>query len=85
MPKHIYLEPEIIFHSTDDEMNTDFVKEYSQMFESLDLSSIPRYNESVGSSGYDQHAMIKAMIVYSKEGYRSVLQLARELEAKPYL
>jgi len=84
MPKHIYLEPEIIFHCTNDEMNSEFVKEYSQMFESLDLSSIPRYNDGAGSSGYDQHAMIKALIVYSKEGYRSVLQLVRELEAKPY-
>jgi hypothetical protein len=84
MSKHIFLTPEIILYGTQDELNTEFVKEYSQLFESLDLSSIPRGNHGIGATGYDQHAMIKAYIVYAREGYRSVLQLIRELEAKPY-
>ncbi|MCX7921013.1 MAG: transposase [Clostridia bacterium] len=84
MSKNVFLTPEIILHGTHDEMNNEFFIEYSQMFESLDLSSIPRCNEGVGATGYDQHAMIKAFIVYTKEGYRSILQLIRELKAKPY-
>jgi len=83
MSKHIFLTPEIILHGTQDELCTEYAQEYIQMFDSLDLSSIPRYNDGVGASGYDQHAMIKALIVLTKEGYKSTLQLIRELKAKP--
>jgi len=84
MSKHIFLHSEIIFHEHEDERASKFVKEYDQVFENLDLSEVPRYNKGVGASGYGQHAMIKAMIVYTKEGYRSIRKLIRELEAKPY-
>lgn len=83
MSKHIFFTPEIFLHGTQDELSTEFAQEYFQMFDSLDLSSIPRCNNSVGASGYDQHAMIKALIVCTKEGYRSIPQLIRELKAKP--
>jgi hypothetical protein len=66
-------------------MNTPFVHEYSEMFENLDLSFIPRYSDSVGSKGYDQHSMIKALIIKALEGYRSNLQLIREIKSKPFL
>lgn len=84
MSKHIYLNSEVIFFETNEESRSEFVKEYEALFEKLDLSSIPRYNKGVGASGYDQHSLLKALIVYAKEGYRSILQLIRELEAKPY-
>jgi hypothetical protein len=83
MSKHIFFTHEVVLHGTQDELSTEFAQEYFQMFDSLDLSSIPRCNDGVGASGYDQHAMIKALIVYTKEGYRSILQLIRELKAKP--
>lgn len=83
MSKNIFLTPEVVLHGTQDELSTEFAQEYLQMFDSLDLSSIPRCNDGVGATGYDQHAMIKAFIVYTKEGYRSILQLIRELKAKP--
>jgi hypothetical protein len=83
MSKHIFFTPEVVLHGTQDELSTEFAQEYYQMFDSLDLSSIPRCNDGIGASGYDQHAMIKAFIVYTKEGYRSILQLIRELKAKP--
>jgi hypothetical protein len=54
------------------------------MFDKLDLSTIPDYNSGRGATGYSRHAMIKAFIVYACEGYRSILQLIRELQAKPY-
>src|SRR5512133_2262301 len=83
MSKHIFFTPEVVLHGTQDELSTEFAQEYYQMFDSLDLSSIPRCNKGVGATGYDQHAMIKAFIVLTKEGYRSTLQLIRELTAKP--
>jgi hypothetical protein len=85
MSKHIYLNSEVIFLESKEERMSKFVKDYLEMFEEMDLSDIPRYNKGVGASGYDQHSMVKAMIVYAKEGYRSIPQLIRELEAKPYL
>jgi len=85
MSKHVFLHSEIIFFDYQEERASKFVKEYDQLFENLDLSEITRYNKGVGASGFDQHAMIKAMIVYTKEGYRSIPQLIRELEAKPFL
>jgi Transposase domain (DUF772)/Transposase DDE domain len=82
--KNVILQNEFPFGYSYDEMNTPFVKEYSKMFKHLDLSSIQRYSYGAGQVGYDNHSMIKAFIVYALEGYRSVLQLIRELKSKPY-
>ena len=81
--KHLFIQREIPFDYSYDEMNTPFVKEYSKMFEHLDLSHIPHYSPG-GAIGYDTHSMIKAFIVYTIEGYRSIPKLIRELESKPY-
>jgi len=82
--KNIITHPELPFDYSYDEKNTPFVKEYSKMFSLLNLEHIPRFSYGVGQNGYDNHAMIKALIVYALEGYRSILQLIRELESKPY-
>lgn len=82
--KNIVLQPEFPWEYSKFEMNTPFVIEYSKMFQQLDLSNIQRYPIGVGQKGYDNHSMIKAYIVYALEGYRSILQLIRELESKPY-
>lgn len=84
MSKHVYNHSEILFLDTKGESITEYVKEYIDLFDNLDLSLIPRYNKGIGASGYDQHSLIKAMIVYAREGYRSIPQLIRELKAKPY-
>ena len=59
-------------------MNTPAVLKYSKMFEHLDLSNIQRYLSGVGPNGYDYHSMIKELIVYALEGYRSIPQLIWE-------
>lgn len=82
--KNIIFQDEFPFEYSSYEMNTPFVLEYSKMFAHLDLSSIQQYPYGVGPKGYDNQSMIKAFIVYSLEGYRSILQLIRELESKPY-
>lgn len=82
--KNIILQDEFSFEYSYDEMNTPFVEEYSKMFEHLDLSAIQRYSFGVGANGYDSHTMIKALILYACEGYRSIPQLIRELKGKPY-
>jgi hypothetical protein len=82
--KNIVLQNEFAYEYSFDEMNTPFVLEYSKMFEHLDLSDIQRYAYGAGQNGYDNHSMIKAFIVYALEGYRSIPQLIRELESKPY-
>lgn len=82
---NVILQDEFPFQYSSDEMNTPAVLEYSKMFEHLDLSCIQRYPYGVGPNGYDNHSMIKAFIVYSLEGYRSIPQLIRELKCKPYL
>ena len=82
--KNVILQNEFPFGYSYDEMNTPFVREYSKMFEHLDLSHIQRYSHGDGQNGYDNHSMIKAFLVYACEGYRSVLQLIRELKSKPY-
>jgi hypothetical protein len=81
---NIILQDEFPFEYSSDEMNTPAVREYSKMFEQLDLSGIQRYPFGVGPNGYDNHSMIKALIVYALEGYRSIPQLIRELACKPY-
>jgi hypothetical protein len=81
---NVILQNEFPFEYSYDEMNTPAVLEYSKLFEHLDLSSIQRYSYGVGPNGYDNHSMIKAFIVYALEGYRSILQLIRELKCKPY-
>ena len=81
---NVILQNEFPFEYSFDEMNTPAVLEYSIMFEHLDLSKIQRYPYGVGQNGYDSHSMIKACIYYTLEGYRSVPQLIRELECKPY-
>lgn len=82
--KNVILQDEFPFEYSSYEMNTPFVLEYSKMFEHLDLSSIQRYPMGVGPNGYDTHSMIKALIFYAMEGYRSIPQLIRELKGKPY-
>ena len=82
--KNVILQNEFSFEYSFDEMNTPFVLEYLKMFEHLDLSSIQRYPYGIGQNGYDNHSMIKAFIVYTLEGYRSIPQLIRELKSKPY-
>jgi len=82
--KYIDFQLPIPFGYTHEEMVSPFVKEYSQMFDKLDLSTIQDYNSGRGATGYSRHAMIKAFIVYACEGYRSIIQLIRELQAKPY-
>jgi len=82
--KNIVLQSEFPLEYSEYEMNTPFVLEYSKMFTYLDLSDIQRYPYGVGQKGYDNHSMVKAYIVYTLEGYRSILQLIRELQSKPY-
>jgi hypothetical protein len=82
--KNIILQDEFPLGYSSDEMNTPYVKEYSKMFNYLDLSSIQRYSEKAGRNGYDNHSLIKALIFYTTEGFRSILQLIRLLESVPY-
>ena len=56
------------------------MKEYSEIFDKLDLSSIKEYNKN-GVTGYSRH---RAYILYACEGYRSILKLIRELKSKSY-
>jgi len=84
MSKHVFLNSEVILYESNSERMSKFVKEYEELFGNLDLSNVSRYNKGVGASGYDHHSLFKALIVYAKEGYRSIPQLIRELEAKPY-
>jgi len=65
-------------------MNTPSVIEYSKMAEHPDLNIIQHYPSGVGQKGYDNKSMIIAFIVYTLEVYRSILQLIRELQSKPY-
>ena len=83
--KRIFEQSEFNFKYSEPDMNTPFVHEYSEMFKNLDLSFIPRYSDKTGSKGYDQHSMIKALIIKALEGYRSNLQLIREIKSKPFL
>jgi len=62
---NVILQNEFPFEYSLDEMNTPFVLEYSKMFEHLDLSNIQRYPYGVGQNGYDNHSMIRAIIVYA--------------------
>ena len=78
--KKVILQNEFLFEYSPDEMNTPFIVEYSKMFEHLDLGSIQHFSYGDGQNGCDNHSMIKAFIVYACEGYRSVLQLIRELK-----
>lgn len=82
--KNIILAKEFLFDYSQDEMNTPFVKEYSELFSRLNLDDIERFSKQPGQKGYDTHSMIKAIIVYALEGYRSIPQLIRELKSKPY-
>ena len=82
--KHIDFQFSIPFGYTYEAENSSFVKEYKPMFAKLDLSAIREYNAGRGSTGYSRHAMLKALIVYACEGYRSIPQLIKELQAKPY-
>jgi len=81
---NVILQDEFPFEYSSYEMNTPAVLKYSKMFELLDLSSIIRYPHGVGPKGYDNHSMIKAFIVYTLQGYRSIPQLIWELKCKPY-
>jgi hypothetical protein len=82
--KHIDFQIPIPFGYAVEQTKSPFVKEYTKMFDKLDLSTIKEYNTKKGATGYSRHSLIKAYIVYACEGYRSIPQLIRELKAKPY-
>jgi len=82
--KHIDFQIPIPFGYSVEQLKSPFVKEYSKMFDKLDLSTIKEYNYKSGATGYSRHALIRAYIVYACEGYRSIPQLIKELKSKPY-
>lgn len=82
--KYIDFQFPVPFGYSVEEMKSPFVLEYSPMFEKLDLSMINEFNSKRGATGYSRHALIRACIVYANEGYRSIIQLIKELKSKPY-
>lgn len=83
--KNVILQENILFDYSEQERHTPFVLKYDKLFSNLDLSRVQRYQYGRGCKGFDQHAMIKAMILHNLEGFRSIPQLISILKSMPFL
>ena len=66
-------------------MNSQTLRSYYEMYKVLDLSAIPERKHNKGKKGYSSHAMIRALIVKTREHIESIPRLIGYLDSNPIL
>ena len=65
--------------------SSSLLRKYYLIFKALDLSALKDKNTGVGTDGYSNRAILRALIVKTLEQKKSIPQLIEYLEAIPPL
>jgi len=66
-------------------MNSLTLRSYNEMFNVLNLSAIPERMHNKGNKGYSRHAIIRALIVKTREHIESIPRLIGYLDGNPIM